>query len=73
MSEMGKPPMPVVFTAGSGGAQRPAERLCFGETVFHRRPDALNPRLLTTSALGAGAMAAAIRTAVRRASHATPT
>jgi CubicO group peptidase (beta-lactamase class C family) len=73
MSEMGEPPMPVVFTAGSGGAQRPAERLCFGETAFHRRPDALNPRLLTTSALGAGAMAAAIRTAVRRASHATPT
>jgi CubicO group peptidase (beta-lactamase class C family) len=73
MSEMGKPPMPVVFTAGSGGAQRPAERLCFGETVFHRRPDALNPRVLATSAVGAGAIAAAIRTTVRRATHATPT
>jgi CubicO group peptidase (beta-lactamase class C family) len=72
MSDMGQPPMPVVFTGGSDGAQ-PAERLCFGETVFHRRPDGLNPRLLTTMALGAGVTAAAIRSALRRATHTTPT
>lgn len=54
MSEMGKPPMPVVFTGGVEGKQ-PAERLCFGETVFHRRPDALNPRHLTTCAHGPSA------------------
>lgn len=66
MSEMGKPPMPVVFAGGSPGRQ-PAARLCFGETVFHRRPDALNPRLLAARALGAGATAVAIGAAVRRA------
>jgi CubicO group peptidase (beta-lactamase class C family) len=66
MSEMGKPPMPVVFSGSSDG-EDPAERLCFGETVFHRRPDARNPRLLATGALGVGASAVAFRAAVRRA------
>ena len=66
MSEMGRPPLPVVFSGGPPGLQ-PADRLCFGETVFHRRPDALNPRLLSITALGAGATAAAFRAAARRA------
>lgn len=65
MSDMGKPPMPVAFTLAEEGTG-PAQRLCFGEFVFHRRPDALNPRLLTTGALGAGATAAAIGAGVRR-------
>ena len=72
MSEMGKPPMPVVFTGGSDGAQ-PAERLCFGETVFPRRADVLNPRLLATGALSAATTAVAIPAAVRRAANTTPT
>ncbi len=67
MSDMAQPPMPVVFAGGSPGRQS-AQRLCFGETVFHRRADALNPRLLTTSALVAGA-AATIGAAVRRGRH----
>ena len=66
LSEMGRPPIAVVFSGGPPGPQ-PADRLCFGETVFHRRPDALNPRLLTMTALGAGATAAAFRAAARRA------
>lgn len=57
MSEIGKPSMPVVF-AGPGDHQ-PVERLCFGETVFRKRPDALNPRLLSASALGTVGLAAA--------------
>jgi CubicO group peptidase (beta-lactamase class C family) len=65
MSEMGKPPLPVVFGGRSPGL-RPADRLCFGETVFHRRPGALNPRLLTMTALGAAATATAFRAAARR-------
>jgi hypothetical protein len=65
MSEMGKPSLPVAFTPASDGSG-PAQRFCFGQSVFHRRPDALNPRLLTTGALAVGSTAAAIRAAVRR-------
>jgi hypothetical protein len=65
MSDMAKPPMPVAFTLAHDGSG-PAQRLCFGQSVFHRRPDALNPRLLTAGALGVGATAAAIRAGVRR-------
>jgi CubicO group peptidase (beta-lactamase class C family) len=65
MSDMGKPSLPVAFTPASDGSG-PAQRFCFGQSVFHRRPDALNPRLLTTGALAVGGTAAAIRAAVRR-------
>ena len=64
MSEMGKPPLPVAFTPASDGSG-PAQRFCFGQSVFHRRPDALNPRLLTTGALAIGSATAAIRAALR--------
>jgi CubicO group peptidase (beta-lactamase class C family) len=65
MSEMGKPPMPVVF-GGSSDSGGPAERLCFGESVFHRRPHARNPRILAAGVLGGGAGAVAARVAVSR-------
>jgi CubicO group peptidase (beta-lactamase class C family) len=65
MSHMGKPPMPVAFTLPHDGSG-PAQRFCFGESVFDRRPDRRNPRLLTTGALAVGGTAAAIRATVRR-------
>jgi hypothetical protein len=42
-----------------------------GELVFQRRPNALNARLLTTTALGAGATADAVRPAAPPASPTT--
>ncbi|MDX5453321.1 MAG: serine hydrolase, partial [Rhodococcus sp. (in: high G+C Gram-positive bacteria)] len=65
MSEAGKPPMPVVFGHDPDGSG-PAQRLCFGDAVFHRRPGARNPRLLSAGVLGVGTTAVAVRAGVRR-------
>jgi CubicO group peptidase (beta-lactamase class C family) len=40
MAGVGKPPMPVVFVKSAGTV----ERLCFGETVFHKRLPRKAPR-----------------------------